>query len=426
MRPPALLRTLATLALIGGASAPAIAAESTPTAIIDNYADIAEAAYGDALTGAQKLRDGVKALLASPTPETLATARAAWKAARPAYMQTEAFRFGNAYVDDWEGKVNAWPLDEGLIDYVDAGLYGEKSDENPLYTANVIANKSLRIGRQTVDATRIDAKLLERLQEAMDVEKNVATGYHAIEFLLWGQDLNGTKPGAGNRPATDYSLTACTGGNCDRRRAYLTAATDLLISDLRTMANAWKKNGAARNQLKKKGANGGLAAILTGIGSLSYGELAGERIKLGLILHDPEEEHDCFSDDTHNSHYNDEVGIMNVWYGRYRKADGTMLEGPGLAAYVAGKDKAAADRVNAAFDATLAKLDLVRQSAESGKMAYDQMLAAGNDEGNRMLQDVVDGLVAQTRAVEGVVSLLKLKVSVEGSDALDNPGKVTQ
>ena len=35
--------------------------------------------------------------------------------------------------------MNAWPLDEGLIDYVDAG-YGTESDENTLYTANVIAN----------------------------------------------------------------------------------------------------------------------------------------------------------------------------------------------------------------------------------------------------------------------------------------------
>ena len=62
------------------------------------------------------------------------------------YQQTEGFRFGNAIVDDWEGKVNAWPLDEGLIDYVDAALYGEESEENPLYTANVIANPELRIG----------------------------------------------------------------------------------------------------------------------------------------------------------------------------------------------------------------------------------------------------------------------------------------
>ena len=124
------------------------------------------------------------------------------------YQQTEGYRFGNAIVDDWEGKVNAWPLDEGLIDYVDAELYGEESEENPLYTANVIANPELRIGADVVDAKAITPELLAgTLQEAQGVESNVATGYHAIEFLLWGQDLNGTGPGSGERPATDYSTT---------------------------------------------------------------------------------------------------------------------------------------------------------------------------------------------------------------------------
>ena len=47
-----------------------------------------------------------------------------------------------AYVDDWEGKVNAWPLDEGLIDYT-AASYGGASDENPFYTANIIASPVL-------------------------------------------------------------------------------------------------------------------------------------------------------------------------------------------------------------------------------------------------------------------------------------------
>ena len=119
-------------------------------------------------------------------------------------MQTEAFRFGNKIVDDWEGKVNAWPLDEGLIDYVDES-YGTASDSNPLFAANVIANKSLTVGGRKVDASKITKELLaETLQEAERIEANVATGYHAIEFLLWGQDLNGTGPG--RRPAARHRL----------------------------------------------------------------------------------------------------------------------------------------------------------------------------------------------------------------------------
>src|SRR3546814_2117375 len=159
------------------------------------------------------------------------------------------------------------------------------------------------------------------------VEANVATGYHAIEFLLWGQDLNGTGPGAGNRPASDFSTADCTGGSCERRGEYLKVATELLIDDLKEMVAAWGPGGEAREGLLSGDADAGIATMLTGMGSLSYGELAGERIKLGLMLHDPEEEHDCFSDNTHYSHYYDQLGIMNVYLGRYERVDGSVVKG---------------------------------------------------------------------------------------------------
>lgn len=172
-----------------------------------NYAAIAQAAYEDSLSTARQLAASIERLTASPSSETLAEARKAWLAERVPCMQTEAFRFGNKIVDDWEGKVNAWPLDEGLIDYVDTS-YGTTSESNRLFTANVIANKSLLINGRKVDASRITKKLLsDTLHEAEKVEANVATGYHAIEFLLWGQDLNGTGPGAGQRPAIDFDVS---------------------------------------------------------------------------------------------------------------------------------------------------------------------------------------------------------------------------
>ena len=142
-----------------------------------------------------------------------------------------------------------------------------------LYVVNVIANPKLTIGGEAVDATRRSRRrfLQDTLQEADDNEANVATGYHAIEFLLWGQDLNGTGAGAGKRPATDYDTANCTGGNCDRRAAYLKAATTLLVSDLEEMVANWTADGAARKTLAAD-PKAGLVAILTGMGSLSYGE----------------------------------------------------------------------------------------------------------------------------------------------------------
>jgi len=392
--------------------------------VIKTYTAIAQAMYEDSHSAAEKLAQAIDQLLAKPSPETLQAARKAWGESRVPYQQTEGYRFGNKVVDDWEGKVNAWPLDEGLIDYVQVSSYGEKSDENPLYRANVIASQSIRIGSEVVDASKIDKALLEKLHEAQEVEANVARGYHAIEFLLWGQDLNGTGPGAGNRPATDYDEKSCTGGNCDRRRAYLKAASDLLVDDLAEMAASWKDGGEAQKALVAKGDDGALATMLTGLGSLSYGELAGERIKLGLMLHDPEEEHDCFSDNTQNSHYYDEVGMKSIWTGSYTRTDGSVVKGASLADLATAKTPDAKAKLDQAFADTLAKMTVMKETADSGRMAYDQMLAEGNAEGNKILQDVVDALVAQTRAIEGVVAGLGLKIAIEGSDSLDNPSAV--
>ena len=417
-------RSAALAAMLIVAATPAARAEAPAVKdIVATYGDIAFAAYGDAAEKARELDKAVDALLAAPSDDTLKAARAAWKVSRDPYMQTEAYRFGNKIVDDWEGEVNSWPLDEGLIDYVDKASYGEKRDENPLYAANIIANPSLRLGKKKLDAKKIDKAVIAKLNSALDVEANVGTGYHAIEFLLWGQDLNGTGPGAGNRPATDYDLKACTGGNCERRRDYLKAATDLLVDDLTDMTNNWAPGGAARKALAKQTESEQLATILTGIGSLSYGELAGERMKLGVLLHDPEEEHDCFSDNTHNSHYYDQVGMTNVWTGSYQGSK--TVSGASIKAYAEAKAPEAAKRVEEAMAATSAKLKAIKDKADSGEMAYDQMLAAGNAEGNKLVLDGVDALVNQARAVEAVVAALKLKIKIEGSDSLDNPSAVT-
>ncbi len=420
--------------LTGGAAlaavltaAPAFAAEAPDAkAVVATYVAIAEAGYGDSLTTAEALATAVDALIAEPTEAKLEAARTAWKAARVPYQQTEAYRFGNAAVDDWEGKVNAWPLDEGLIDYVDAS-YGTESDANGLYVLNIIANPKVEISGQQVDATEITPALLsDTLQEAGEIESNVATGYHAVEFLLWGQDLNGTGPGAGTRPATDFDTANCTGGNCDRRAAYLAAATELLVSDLRDMVASWAPGGEARTALEEKSPEEGLATILTGMGSLSYGELAGERMKLGLLLHDPEEEHDCFSDNTFNSHYYDIVGIRNVYFGRYTRVDGTTVEGPSLADMVKAKAPDVASELEAKLDATLAAAEAMKARGESVE-AYDQMIGENNAEGNAVVQAVIDGLVDQTRSIERAVAALGLsQIAFEGSDSLDNPGAVFQ
>ncbi|WP_018700531.1 imelysin family protein [Amorphus coralli] len=402
------------------------AAAQSPKDVLTTYADIAHAGYEDSLKTAKALDAAIDALIADPSEATLGAAKAAWIAARAPYQQTEVYRFGNAIVDDWEGKVNAWPLDEGLIDYVDAS-YGTESDANALYTTNVIANPEITINGEAVDAAEITPALLaDTLQEAEEVEANVATGYHAIEFLLWGQDLNGTGAGAGMRPASDYaSGDACTHGNCDRRAQYLKAASTLLISDLEEMVGNWEEDGEARATLMED-ENAGLVAILTGMGSLSYGELAGERMKLGLLLHDPEEEHDCFADNTINSHFFDQVGIRNVYTGHYRRIDGSVVEGPSISDLIAAADGALAQELTDKIEATMVAMAIMKARGETVE-AYDQMIGEGNDIGNAVVQAAIDGLIDQTRSIERAVAALELTdIEFEGSDSLDNPNAVFQ
>ena len=414
---PTLSTLFATTVLATGAYA-----DTSIDGIVENYADIALAKYEDSLATAQTLDAAIDTFLTSPTAENQQAAKDAWLAARNPYQQTEVYRFGNAIVDDWEGRVNAWPLDEGLIDYVDES-YGSESDENSLYTANLIANASITVNGEKVDTGKISERLIQNLNEAGDIEANVTTGYHAIEFLLWGQDLNGTDKGAGARPASDFDTANCSNDNCDRRAAYLRSASRLLVSDLEEMVYYWSAKGDARKAVMED-TKAGISTILTGMGSLSYGELAGERMKLGLLLHDPEEEHDCFSDNTHNSHLYDAVGIQNVYLGSYKRVDGSTVSGPSLSELVAEKDPALDEELKAKLAATIEKMQAMAERAEKTE-AYDQMIGEGNDEGNAVVQAAIDALVDQTRSIERAVALLDLdKINFEGSDSLDNPTAV--
>ncbi|GLP85872.1 imelysin family protein [Tritonibacter mobilis] len=416
-----LLTGAAIAALTVGTSAAFAASKAD---VLTNYANIAEAKYEDSLITAKALQAAVDALIADPSAENLEAAKHAWLAARVPYQQTEVYRFGNAIVDDWEGKVNAWPLDEGLIDYVDAS-YGGPTDENAAAALNVVANPEFTLSGETIDASDITPELLaETLHEADGVEANVATGYHAIEFLLWGQDLNGTEHGAGERAWTDYAAgEGCTNGNCDRRGAYLQAATDLLVSDLEWITAQWAEGGEARETVLSD-EDAGITTILTGMGSLSYGEQAGERMRLGLMLNDPEEEHDCFSDNTHNSHYYDGLGIQNVYLGEYVRVNGDLVSGPALADLVEAADSELNAELTGKLSTTMMKLGRIKTAAEAG-FSYDQMLAQGSDAGEALVMGGVDALVDQTRSIERAVAALELDgVAIEGSDSLDNPTAV--
>ena len=309
-----------------------------------------------------------------------------------------------------------------LIDYVDITNY--YPTENDFSNFNVISNRALKVEGKLVDASTIDSNLLEnKLHEIGGNEANVATGYHAIEFLLWGQDLNGTNKGRGKRPFTDYSLKNCTNDNCDRRRQYLLVASELL-KDLQDINGAWKEGGIARKDLLNTSEKKAITRILTGMGSLSYGELAEERMKLGLMLNDPEEEHDCFSDNTHNSHYYNVIGIQNIYLGKYTSLNNKIIQGASLSDMVAAKNIKLDAKLKESLENTVSKMNKIVSSAENG-ITYDMLIGKNNKSGNLLIQNAVDALVNQSKDIEEAAKLLEINdLKVEGSDSLDNPEAV--
>jgi putative iron-regulated protein len=330
------------------------------------------ASYEDTLAGALELQAAIKAYTAGPSADTLAAARKAWLAAREWYGQTEAYRFYGGPIDDDkgpEGRINAWPMDESYVD----GVKGKT-------TTGLINNRKAAITKAA----------LSRANERGG-EENIATGWHAIEFLLWGQDLN--EAGPGRRSFEDFVDGKAP--NADRRRQYLNVVAELLVDDLRFVAKAWApaSAGSSKNYRAsfEKGGNESLRKIIVGLGSLSRGELAGERLEVALNTQDQEDEHSCFSDNTHRDIVNNALGIQNVWLGRYKRRDGRMLEGPSLAALVAGKDKALAERTTAQIAASLA-------AAEALQAPFDREIVGGKDApGRRRAQKTIASLVQQSK-----------------------------
>ena len=379
----------------------------TQDQVVEHYADIAHAVFADSVITAKALNSSIDTFLASPSASNFEQVKQAWLESRVPYQQSEVFRFGNAVVDDWEGQLNAWPLDEGLIDYVSTNYQYELGNEGA--SANIVANETFQIGQTKVDASNITPELIADLNEIGGSEANVASGYHAIEFLLWGQDLNGTNAGAGARAYTDFVVGAeCTNGNCERRGAYLKAAAELLVQDLEWMEKQWSadEKGNYRQELLAESSDNGLRKMLFGMGSLSLGELAGERMKVALEANSTEDEHDCFSDNTHNSHYYNEQGIYNVYTGLYKRENGTLLSGPSIYDLVEQKDKQAAKEIQKQFDLARAQVGELVSSAEKNNEYFDQLIAADNAAGNALVNKTIVALVSQTAAIERAAGII--------------------
>lgn len=351
---------------VHAATPTAVAAEVDFKSVVSNYAALVHANYADTLAAAKDLQAAIAAFVAAPTAEGLDKARKAWLGAREFYGQTEAFRFYGGPIDDDkgpEGQINAWPLDEAYVDYVQ----GKPK-------AGMVNSTKFKITKAAL------IKANER-----GGEENISAGWHAVEFLLWGQDLSETGPG--NRPFEDY--VKGKGENAERRAQYLTVATELLVEDLAAMVKAWEPNAKNYRAKFEKGGRESVRKIIVGLGSLSRGELSGERMEVALNSQDQEDEHSCFSDNTHRDVVNNAKGIQNVWLGQFKRLDGSTLQGPGVRDLVAAKNPALAEKTTAQLAASVA-------GAEAIPAPFDRAIAKGSA-GRPAIEKTVASLVAQSK-----------------------------
>jgi putative iron-regulated protein len=352
-------------------------------AVAERYADLVYASYGASVAGAERMSNAIDRLVDHPAQARLSAARRAWIAARDDYVVTEPFRFYGGPIDDPqtgpEGLMNAWPMDEAYVDYVAgdprAGIVNDRA-AYPKITEDVIVEGNEKGG-----------------------ETNISSGWHAIEFLLWGQDRSADGPGA--RPASDYA----TAPNARRRATYLRLATKRLVSDLRHVRAPWAPDGAYRASFLGD-PDAAMTKIFRGIGALSSHELTGERMAVAFESKDQEDEHSCFSDNTNADVVNDLKGIRMAYSGTGRSDD--AVNAASLSALVTEADPALGRQVSDALDGSLAK-------AQAFPATFETMIAApSGSPANTALARTIDAVEAQSALLKRAAKALDVKVSFGG------------
>ena len=347
---------------------------------VATYAQGVHASYSAALATAQDMDRSIDAFLASPSDESLKGARDAWLSARSVYGPSEVFRFYGGPIDDEEtgkeGHINAWPLDEGYIDYVEGAP-----------DSGIINDPGISIDKAT----------LFDLNEAGG-EANVSTGWHAIEFLLWGQD--GRADGAGQRPASDYTTAA----NADRRGQYLAVTSDLLLDHLQELVNEWAPGGNNyRSWFEDLDSAEAMTLILTGIGEMSRGELAGERMSVAYLERSEEDEHSCFSDNTHNDIIANAIGVQMVLEGTY-----PGYSGVGVLEAVAAVDEALAERLRTEVNDSVALTRAIPAPFDQ----HVQDAVADSAPGRSAVLAAIEALESQTDTIVAAAVALGVSINV--------------
>lgn len=348
--------------------------------VVDHYAELVHSTYLACHREALSLQEAITEFLSVPSETGLAAAKQAWLKARVPYGQSEVFRFYGGPIDDEdgpEGLLNAWPMDESYIDGV---------AEQP--NSGLIHN--------TERYPQLTEALLVSLNEK-EGEENISTGYHAIEFLLWGQDLDATGPGT--RPFEDYT----TAPNANRRIEFLKTVTARLVKDLEGLVNEWKPNQPEnyRAEFVAHPVDEALTHILNGMGMLSGFELASERLDVPYRTKLQEDEHSCFSDNTHDDALQNAQGVANVFNGTFGET-----QGPGIQELLATFDTVLTRRLGAEIDQSVTL-------AAALQAPFDQLIQEKNEAGRASIKALIDSLRTQAATLSELATRCGLQINIE-------------
>ncbi len=364
--------------------------------------------FEDALLAARHLDAAIDAFLGAPGPATLAEARRAWTVARTPYLRTEVFRYISPEVARWARQVSGWPLSDDRIDY-GADLADDQGSSRA--AATLIATTDLAIDGAVADSRGLPAALGDADRGSAS-DRTVITGYHAIEFMLWGPDRRTTAPGAGDRPWTDFTLDpeTCTHGHCDRRRAFLELVSERLVADLEDMVARWQPAADITTTSLGGDAHAFIERLLTGTAAFLEDDLAGARIGAALSRNDPDRESDRYSDQTHRSLYYGFDGVRSLFLGAYHISEGLLpealaerrrrhvLKGGTRVLDLYTDASAAKHALAAAYESLIA----ITECAETGA-PFDTLIAADNPAGNRLVQSAMNRLLDLSTALRGLV-----------------------
>ena len=372
-----------------GVSAPAPAQSVGQVQVVENYTRLVLANYSNTYAAAQKLNSLAKGFVQEPTADELKLLREAWLIARASYVQTEAFRFYDGPIEVFpddvnipgpESRLDAWPIDASLIDSVKDKPQG-----------------GLINSRKLISPVRL------RSMNQEDDERHVFTGFHALEFLLWGEDLD--KAGPGKRDVKDFigeELPA------KRRRAMLLTLTQMMVEDFQYLQAEWSyvkesksTNYANRFVAKPQDA---LTKIFTGLAVLSNFELAEVHLGNALTSKEADYEQDQFSDNTVKDLVGMAQGMKNVITGQYEN-----IKGPSIADLIAQSDVELADALRKQTEQVLAAMRAIPEP-------FDQSVLASkpDSDGREKVRAAIKALNKESELLEQAAKKLGLKVDVYG------------